>query len=331
MDGGDTMTTMNCMVSMNDKTDRTKEIQKLLTETGVCRLGSGDFYVYNLTMPENSMIIGNGAATRLILSEDIEEGCIINLKTRCVVKDVFFVGSLTDIALSETPGERHGIVFEDVSEKPGTDGPSYGTIENCHFKSFSGGAITCRRTGYDFNDSMNVSDCWMTNCGVGINIPYWSEFHRFTNVSVMECWYGCINNGGNNMFSNCNFSGNEMGVLMDNSRGQSKNETHGSMMGCVFNHSGHNQGTGIKMLGTKNGFVFSGCQVFYSKIELDNVQGVIFNAFNFGRNEVISVNGGGTTMFTQCMFGSAPNVSITDNDCTKFIDCYTRAGEPIQV
>lgn len=277
------------------------------------------------------MIIGNGAATRLILSEDVTEGYVVNLKTRCTVKDVFLLGSLSEITPEETPGVRHGIVFEDPSGEPGSDAPSYGTVENCHFKGFSGGAITCRSTGYGCNDSMNVTNCWMTNCGVGINIPYWSEFHRFTNVSVVGCWYGCINNGGNNMFSNCNFSGNEMGMLMDNSRKQSKNETHGSAIGCVFNHSGHNQGTGIKILGTKNGFVFSGCQVFFSKIELDNVQGVIFDAFNFGRNEVIHVNGGGTAMFTNCMFGSEPQVTITDNECTKFVHCYTRAGEVIEV
>lgn len=319
----------NCLLTTNDTTDRTKEIERALSETGVCRLGSGDFYVKNILMPENSMIIGNGAATRLILSEDVTEGYVVNLKTRCTVKDVYLLGSLSEITLTEESGARHGIIFEDPSEKPGSNAPSYGTIENCHFKGFSGGAITCHRTGYDYNDSMNVTDCWVTNCGVGINIPYWSEFHRFTNVSVMGCWYGCINNGGNNMFSNCNFSGNEMGLLMDNSEGQSRNETHGSMMGCVFNHSGHNQGTGIKILGTKNGFVFSGCQVFYSKIELDNVEGVIFNAFNFGRHEVINVNGGGTTMFTHCMFGSAPNVTITDNEHVKFINCYTRAGESI--
>ena len=325
------MTTMNYLSTTNDFSDRTKEMLKLLEETGVCRLGSGDFYVKNLVMPENTMIVGNGAATRVILAEDTEEAYVINLKTRCTVKDVYLLGSLTEIELSEEPGIRHGIVFEDVSEKPGTDAPSYGTIENCHFKSFSGGAITCRRTGYDYNDSMNVTDCWMTNCGVGINIPYWSEFHRFTNVSVMGCWYGCINNGGNNMFANCNFSGNEMGLLMDNSHGKSKNETHGSMMGCVFNHSGHNKGTGIKILGTKNGFIFSGCQVFYSKIELDNVCGTVFDSFNFGRDEVININGGGTALFTNCIFGTPPQVTITENECTKFVNCYTRAGETIEL
>ena len=325
------MKEMNYLLSTNDKTDRTKEIEQMLAETGVCRLGSGDFYVKNIKMPENSMIAGNGAATRMILSKDDGEAYVVNLKTWCTVKDVYLMGSTTEIELSEEPGLRHGIVFEDPSGKPGSDAPSYGTVENCHFKGFSGGAITCRSTGYDYNDSMNVSDCWMTNCGVGIYIPYWSEFHRFTSVSVMGCWYGCINNGGNNMFSNCNFSGNQMGMLMDNSHGQSRNETHGSAIGCVFNHSGQNKGTGIKMLGTNNGFIFSGCQVFFSKIELDHVKGVVFDSFNCGSSEVVTINGGGAILFTNCLYGKAPQVRITDNTCTKFINCYTRAGEAIEL
>ena len=317
------------LLTTNDRTDRTEEIEKNLFETGVCRLGSGDFFVNNLIMPDNSMIIGNGAATRLILSEDVAEGYVVSLKTRCTIKDVYFVGSSSGIILSETSGGRHGIVFEDSSEKIGTNAPSYGTIENCHFTGFSGGAITCRKTGYHCTDSINVTDCWITNCNVGINIPYWSEFHRFTNVSVMECWYGCINNGGNNIFANCNFTGNELGFLMDNSNGQSKNETHGSAIGCIFNHSGNNKGTGIKILGTVNGYVFSGCQVFFSKIELDDVKGVIFDSFNFGCNEVITVNGGKLVMFTNCMFGALPKIMIHDNEDTKFINCFTRDGEPV--
>lgn len=317
------------LLTTNDMTDRTEEIRARLLEKGICRIGSGTFYVKNLVMPDHSMIVGNGAATRLILPEEVTEGYVISLKTCCTVKDVSLLGSDSEIQIRDIPGGRHGIVFEDISEKPGADAPSHGTITDCHFKGFSGGAITCRRTGFDYHDSMNVTDCWMTNCGVGINISYWSEFHRFTNVSVMGCRYGCINNGGNNMFLNCNFSGNEMGMLMDNAKGQSINNSHGSVIGCVFNHSGNNRGIGIKMLGTLYGFVFSGCQMFYSKIELDNVTGVVFDTFNFGNDTVISIRGGGTAMFTNSLFGSEPIVHITDNEHTRFINCCTRDGAPL--
>ena len=329
------MTTIKYLLATNDNTDRTKEIEMLLADTGVCRLGPGDFYVKNIVMPNDTMLIGNGTATKLRLLEGTEDCYVVKMASRCVVKDLHLVGSEAEIIPEEQIGNRHGIVFEGSSEKPGTEGPVHSTIENCYATSFSGGGITCRNSGYPVSASMNVTDCWLVNCGAGINIPYWSEYHKFTNVSATQCWYGCVNNGGNNMFANCNFSENEMGFLMDNSRGQSRNNSHGSAIGCTFNHSGYytgkNKGTGIRVLGIEHGYVFSGCQNFFAKIELDNAKGVLFDAFNFGRSEVITVNGGGTTMFTHCMFGNEPQVTITDNEYTKFIHCYTRAGEAIEV
>ena len=85
------------------------------------------------------------------------------------------------------------------------------------------------------------------------------------------------------------------------------------------------------MLGTRNGFIFSGCQVFFSKIELDDVKGVVFDSFNCGSQEEVIINGGGAILFTNCLYGKAPAVEINDNVCTKFINCYTRAGEAIEV
>ena len=75
------MKEMNCLLSSNDKTDRTKEIEQMLAKTGVCRLGSGEFYVKNLMMPENSMLIGNGAATKVILEDAEGEAYVVNLNS----------------------------------------------------------------------------------------------------------------------------------------------------------------------------------------------------------------------------------------------------------
>ena len=214
------MTMMNSLQTTNDTTDRTREIEKALSETGVCRLGFGDFYVKNIVMPNDSMIIGDGTATRLHLLEGDEDCFVVKMASRCVVKDLHLVGDKEFVPEGPT-GNRHGIVFEGSSEEPGTKGPLYGTIENCYVTEFSGGAITCRNSGYPVSSSMNVSNCWLINCGVGINIPFWSEYHKFTNVVATKCWIGCVNNGGNNMFVNCNFSENDMGFLMDNSQKQS--------------------------------------------------------------------------------------------------------------
>lgn len=316
--------------STNDATDRTNDIATLLATTGVCHLGSGDFYVQNLIMPEGSMLIGNGAATRLHLPDDVEEGFIVEIKTRCTIKDLYLQGSDSWITISETVGKRHGILFQSPDPMDDSIIPHFGTIDNCHITGFQGGGITCNGTGYSITASLNVSNCWIENCDAGINISFWSEYHRFTNVSATYCWYGCINNGGNNMFSNCGFNANNIGFLIDNSKDQSRNNSHGSAVCCGFNHSGNNEGIGIKILGTPHGYVFSGCQVFYSKIELENATGVLFDGLNFGSHEGISVKGGILTMFTNCMFASPPIVSITDNTDTKFINCFTRrTGEAV--
>ena len=77
--------------STNDMTDRTKEIETRLRETGACRLGAGVYYVKNIVMPEDSMIAGEGIATRLILIDDTEECFVIKMASRCVIKDLHLI------------------------------------------------------------------------------------------------------------------------------------------------------------------------------------------------------------------------------------------------
>ena len=77
------------------------------------------------------------------------------MASRCVVKDLHLVGDEEEFVPEGPTGNRHGIVFEGSSEEPGTKGPLYGTIENCYVTEFSGGAITCRNSGYPVSCSMN--------------------------------------------------------------------------------------------------------------------------------------------------------------------------------
>lgn len=318
------------LTATNDTTDRTNEILSILQTDGICHLGAGDFYVHNLVMPENTTLIGSGACTRLFLPEELEEGFIIEIKTRCTVKDLFLKGSNDWIKTSETVGRRHGFLFQSPDPMDDSIIPNFGTIDNCHISGFQGGGITCNGTGYSITASINVSNCWITNCDAGINIAYWSEFHRFTNVSCTSCWYGCVNNGGNNVFTNCGFNCNQLAFLIDNSQKQSPNNSHGSAIGCTFNHSGNNEGTGIKILGAPHGYVFSGCQLFFSKIEIENSTGIVFEAMNAGNKEQIFVTGGCSVLFANSMFNTPPIVTIKDNEHTNFVHCYTRkTGELI--
>ena len=316
------------LVSTNDSTDRTLDIATILKETGYCQLGLGVFYVANLHMPIGSTLCGSGNATQIILSDSVIEGYAIRVNTKCTIRDLS-ITSLNSISISKNIGERHGIMFCGTYDSNKDSGGMLISISNIYISNFTGGAITCYNTGYPINANMGVSDVVISNCNVGINIAYWSEYHRFTNVVTNNCYYGCINNGGNNMFVNCAFNSNVIGFMIDNSKSDQINTAHGSVVGCTFNHSGSNTGYAIKIYNTSVGFIFEGCQFFYSKILLDRASGIVFAGCNFGRGEGLEINQGGAILFNNCVYGTAPVVTIVDNEYTHFNDCYLRSGESI--
>lgn len=309
--------------SSGDNTDRTREIQELL-KMGCCELGPGDFYISGLEMPEGSCLGGSGLSTRLILADE-ENVYAIRLSSYCTVRDLQLLGALDVPKLSAEIGNRHGILFEGKATEK-ADRPELCQIENCLIQNFTGGGITCSDTGYAIRASINVTDCTILGCGAGINISYFSEYHQFSGVSVQKCYYGCVNNGGNNMFTNCGFSGNTVGFLIDNSQSQSPNNSHGSAVGCSFNHSGNNDGIGIRVEGAQYGFIFSGCQLFYAATDIKNSKGIVFDSCNFGKNESIYVDKKSMVMFNGCLFGSVPSIKDKYTGSVMFIDCFTRDG-----
>ena len=315
--------------STRDYTDRTAEIESLLQEYGVCVLGPGTFVVSGVKMPDGTTLRGEGAATKLLL---IQEGTFtVQLGSYCTVRDVTVLGSEEEIELPEAVGNRHGLLF--LSDAvPGVTKihPRHSIISGCFAHGFTGGGITCHDTGYNTRSALNVSDCHIWNCGAGINISHFSEYHKFTNVLCGACLYGCINNGGNNMFLNCGFNANKIGFLIDNSQGQSNNNSHGSAIGCTFNHSDHNEGIGIQLLGAIHGYVFSGCQVFFSQTILENCDGIIFDSMNYGSKIPIHIKGGSRIVFSNSMFQVQPEpLTVEDNDLVEFLNCYTRKSEKV--
>lgn len=319
--------------STNDHTDRTADIQAMLEQHGVCMLGDGIYVVSGVEMPKGSAIMGVGAATKVLLHEDVQEGCAIRLNSYCTVKDLQVLGAAENIERPTEVGTRHGLMFlGDATPKQFGGQPRNAIITGCIIKSFTGGGITCRDTGYVTMCSLTVSDCHILNCGAGINIDHFSEFHKFTNVLSETNLYGCVNNGGNNVFVNCGFNSNTTAFLIDNSQKQSPNCAHGSAVGCTFNHSGGNKGVGVKILGAKPGYIFSGGQMFFSKIVLEDSWGVVFDAMNFGKDMDISVKGGTLTMFTNSAFSNRPaSIHVEDNPHVKFINCFTKDEECLEV
>ena len=326
------MNTARLLTSTNDKTDRAAEIEALLQAEGCCTLGSGVFYVSGITMPQSTTLMGMGAATRLILLPELEEGFAVRLTSYCTIKDLAIDGAEEEIPCPDTIGNRHGLLFKsNATTEKWEDDPRNATVSNCVIRCFSGGGITCTDTGYSLRCIMAVSNCHILGCGAGINITRLSEYHDFSNVICTNNLYGCINNGGNNTFSACSFSANKVGFMIDNEGEKSPNNSHGTVVGCTFNHCGNNEGIAILLHSVSHGFVFTGCQIFYGKIVIKDSVNVVFNALNMGRKTSIDVTGGGLVMFNCCALRKATDtaITVTQNNAVKLIHCYTREGEPI--
>lgn len=314
--------------STNDKTDVTEKIEKMLKENGVCVLGSGVFYVGNVDMPDGSTLMGMGKASQIILKSSVRDGYAVKLGTECTVKNLALRGNEENITLPSEVGKRHGIIFKGTANSSSDTQPRNSIVESCFISSFEGGGITCEDTGYATSSAITASNCHILNCGAGINISFFSEYHEFTNMLCVYNLYGCVNNGGNNTFVNCGFDSNKVGFLIDNSLGQSRNNSHGSVVGCSFNHTDSNKGIGIKIINAQYGYIFTGCQMWYSEILVQNSTNIVFSNFNFGGEQKINIRGGKLVMFSDCVFFAAPTINATDN--AKFINCFTSDGAAVE-
>ncbi|MBE6644521.1 MAG: right-handed parallel beta-helix repeat-containing protein [Ruminococcaceae bacterium] len=317
--------------SKKDISDATAEIEKRLAEFGVCELGPGKFYVSGIKMPNGSSIFGMGAATKLILLPQIQSGAAITLGSFCTVKNLEIRGCEEKKELPSEVGERHGILFEgSASETKDFESQNkHSIISDCFITAFSGGGITLRNTGYSPRSSITASNCHIWNSGAGIYIPYFSEYHEFTNMLCTENLYGCINNGGNNVFTGCGFTSNKTGFVIDNSNGKANNQAHGCAVGCTFNHSDDNKGVGIAVYGAKWGYVFSACQLHYSKVIVENSTNITFDSFTVGKKSSFEFKGGNLSMLTNCAFLFEPDIKAEDNDKIKITNCFTADGEEI--
>lgn len=324
--------------------DMTAAIKAKLATYGICRLGKGQYYVSGVDMPYNTTIIGCGRGTQIKLLDSVTSGYCIRMTRQCTVRDLqiqgqdaYYNGAYADIT---TIGTRNGIVW--LANRSGTeaDQPNIEpcTIENVFIKNFTGSGLYLHNTGGGTQEALTVNDVTIWYCKVGINIDWYTEYCKFTNDITYRCGYACINNGGNNVFSSCTFHG-VVGMQLDNTGSTLRNEGHGSAIGCTFNHIDNmnhsadlGMGDGIIMKNNANGFVFSGCQIWYAKILLVDSPNVLFTGCEIGgarnnKNPSITVTGNGAR-FMACAFMNAPDLTVTAD--TIFSGCYLPDGREVK-
>jgi len=328
-----TTDTNNYLSASGTTADRKADIEAMLTSTGVCHLGPGLFYVSGIDVPSYGCLEGCGNATRLILLDSVTNGYAVKLASNAIVKNVRIIGTLSAYTPSENVGTRHGILWQGTAseEESGTSAPYKGLIDNVSISNFNGGGITLYNTGLNWLSSVSATNVCVETCDAGINIPYFSEFNRFTNVLVSECYYGCVDNGGNNYFTNCQFGHNVIGVLFDNSQGQLRNDSHGTFNCCAFAHSGNpiNTGIALKIVGMMHGEIFTGCQFGYGDIEIDNCKNIVFSGCAFLNGVDISIEDSIATIFGTCSIHHNNTIIVTSSPTTHFDNCYNDNGNVV--
>ena len=311
----------NYLPATGDTTDRTGDIQTMLNTTGICRLGPGDFYVTGVELPTYGMLIGSGAKTRVILAASVTSGYAVKLGNYSCAKDMRIVGATSSYTPVEAVGTRHGVTFEATAT---ASSPTYkysATVENLWILDFAGAGIMCSATGQQVDQSLIATDCHIKRCDAGIYIPILSEFHHFTNMNVTHCYHGVICNGGNCLFTNCNFSRDIIGVEI----GSTQNNAHGVFSACKIAHSGaNNDGVALKVDGSELCENFNGISFDYGQIVVTGSKGLMFNGCRLGRGVSIDVTGSQAIIFNACIIRDPSQIDhvTSTNSTTRFVACY---------
>lgn len=329
--------------SETGKTDMTGAIMSMLTSTGYCHLAEGIFYVSgNIDIPAGATLEGCGRGTIIRLLGSVNSGYICRLKEYSTIKNIRFSGGYNAGDISDgNIGGRKGVIY--IGNRDGQDsGVTPATtkccqITGCWFENLDSG-IYGYNAGGGLQEGLIVSDCYITRCKAGINLDYWTEYCKFTDVVVFQCYYACINNGGNNVFTACTFHG-VIGFLIDNSGDNKPNSGHGSVIGCTFNHIDNmnnpgelGKGLGIKVLNTQNGFIFANCQLWYGRVHIENSAGIQITGCEFGglgggNYPAIETSGNGMVFVDNCLFNSTPSLSLSSP--VKMTNCWTYSGNAV--
>lgn len=323
-------------------TDMTASIMSMLNSTGYCKLGPGTFYVSgNIDMPNGSMIEGCGDRTIVRLLSSVSSGYILRLRQYNTVKDIHFSGGKsvpTDLyTQADDMGSRHGIYMVANADSKEDAAPQclQCFITNCIFDNFDGSAFYAHNTGGGLRNSVTFVDSYIEHCRVGINIDYYAEYGKYSQIITCQCYYACINNGGNNVFTGCTFHG-VVGWLTDNSANDKSNNQHGSCIGCTFNHIDNmnnpsvlGNGKAVHIINGAAGFIFTGCQLWYGNVYIENSKGIQFSDCLFGNNAIeIQVTGSYPAFFFDNIFWTAPTLDVISS--CKFEGNHLQSGATVQ-
>lgn len=300
-------------------------IKKSLEKYGIALLGKGTYPIAaSIVMPDNSIIRGAGDSTVISCATGITG---IKVGANCTVENIKIT---SPDGHTDSRGTAAGIWVQGNHESAPL---KYNTkISNVTIDGFSLAGIYGVATGYWVADSISAMNCRISNCYAGLLLEDFCEFNRFTNILCYNCYVGLLNLSGNNVFVNCSFSNNKVGVyLIGDDEELSGNNGHGSLIGCTINHSNNNEGYAILVRGITNGFLFDTCQIWYGKVYTETSAGIVINNCMFGSYNTNTEITNLTTealLLLNCTF--KVGATFTGTGTTKAVNCHLFDGTVIR-
>jgi len=302
-------------------------IEAILNKYGIAVLGKGTYNLNRaITMPDSSIIKGAGDST--IIQAASGENAIV-AGANCYIQNLRIH---SENGHTDSRGSGSGILVQGNHDNLPF---KYNIkIDNVTIDGFALAGIYGTATGTWVADSITASNCRIFNCFAGILAEDYSEFGRYTNILCYNNYIGLLNLSGNNMFVNCSFSNNSVGVYIIGNQDQSGNNGHGALIGCTINHSSNNQGFAVICRGvSENGFVFDSCQIWYGKIQVETSTGIIFNNCMLGAyntsTEIINYTAN-VLFLMNCLFKIGATFSGSGGE-TRAINCFKFDGTPITI
>lgn len=306
--------------STGDTTDRTSEILSKLNAYGVCKLGKGDFYVSSLVMPEDSMLIGSGNSTRIILPSSVTSGYVVKPRSNCIIENISFYGGFTgtysELIASSASAQRHCIIldrFDSVNSENVI-------LSNIFIDDFVGSAIIQRYTV-----GCHCKDVVINMCYAGIDISNASYDGLCANTYISNTRFGIIQNGSNFVFSGCISKDSECHIMSD------QQNTECTFSSCTFFDSSLETTSTLAILSNaRNGFVFDSCMFDSSlKIGLIACDGIVIKGTNFVGSDTFKIivqNGRNTLLLiTDCIADVEPVVTNAGT-AARITSCYLKDG-----
>ena len=275
-------------------------ITEILEKGGNIRLGKGTFVLDNVILPPNTNIDGQGEDT-LIKFNDSCTGNMITLANSCKISNVVISGGVTTHPTTSTiKGDRTAISLSNVIRCK---------IENVRVTGFSAYGLYVTNVGYnqEHHKNLKVTNCDFEYNYIGILYDRRAEYIQTINTACGNNFLGCVNRGGNNLFSNCMFNSNVHGFMVQGG-GNYDNHGHSSASNCSFNH---NTESGIIAKDVTIGYIFNGCQHFDGDLVLENSEGIWFTNGELGSFKVV-VKGGRFNLIKDNFFYTKPSKDITD-------------------